>query len=179
MAKQVKSSIFSSIIGFQKSKIILRRITSWNIMFSDVYCDHVYIAVQGTNNQEWIRFVSSMSVWQFMLKEYNKGISNLLLISLHQLSPAGGRLILASDGVWDSVTTSKAARCCRGVQQPEVAAKYVVKVSRHNQGHKLLFQIQFIQLEQLVDKLRLCGVWATSNLSVYPDFCFTFKFQGL
>jgi len=95
-----------------------------------------------------------------------------------KLSPAGGRLILASDGVWDSVTTSKAARCCRGVQQPEVAAKYVVKVSRHNRGHKLLFQIQFTQLGQLVDKLRLCGVWAISNLGYYPDLCFILKFQG-
>lgn len=76
MAKQAKSLIFSSIIGIQKSKIILRRITSWNIMFSDVYFGHVYIAVQGTNNQEWIRFVSSMSVWQFMLKECNEGISD-------------------------------------------------------------------------------------------------------
>lgn len=45
-----------------------------------------------------------------------------------QLSPAGGRLIIASDGVWDAVSTKKAARCCRGVSQPEIAAKYVVKV---------------------------------------------------
>ncbi|XP_024388376.1 probable protein phosphatase 2C 5 isoform X2 [Physcomitrium patens] len=44
-----------------------------------------------------------------------------------KLSPAGGRLIIASDGVWDAVSTKKAARCCRGVSQPEIAAKYVVK----------------------------------------------------
>lgn len=47
---------------------------------------------------------------------------------LLQLAPAGGRLIMASDGVWDAVSTRRAARCCRGVQRPESAAKYVVKV---------------------------------------------------
>lgn len=45
-----------------------------------------------------------------------------------QLTPAGGRLIIASDGVWDAVSSRRAARCCRGIQRPEIAAKYVVKV---------------------------------------------------
>ncbi len=45
-----------------------------------------------------------------------------------QLTPAGGRLIIASDGVWDALSTKRAARCCRGVQRPDIAAKYVVKV---------------------------------------------------
>lgn len=48
--------------------------------------------------------------------------------ALVQLAPAGGRLIIASDGVWDAVSSRRAARCCRGVQRPEIAAKYVVKV---------------------------------------------------
>lgn len=45
-----------------------------------------------------------------------------------QLSSAGGRLIIASDGVWDALNSDKAAKCCRGLLQSEVAAKHIVKV---------------------------------------------------
>jgi len=45
-----------------------------------------------------------------------------------QLSPGGGRLIIASDGVWDALSSEKAAKICRGEKHPEVAAKNVVKV---------------------------------------------------
>lgn len=55
-----------------------------------------------------------------------------------QLTPAGGRLIIASDGVWDAVSTKRAARCCRGVQQPEIAAKYVVRVGVSDLTRSLL-----------------------------------------
>ena len=51
-----------------------------------------------------------------------------ILCVLVQLAHAGGRLIIASDGVWDAMSTKRAAKCCRGVPRPEVAAKYVVKV---------------------------------------------------
>ncbi|XP_024381184.1 probable protein phosphatase 2C 12 [Physcomitrium patens] len=44
-----------------------------------------------------------------------------------KLSPAGGRLILTSDGVWDATCTKRAAKFCRGVHHPETAARYVVK----------------------------------------------------
>lgn len=51
-----------------------------------------------------------------------------------KLSPAGGRLIIASDGVWDAVSTRRAARCCRGVQNPETAARYVLKEAIRSRG---------------------------------------------
>ncbi|XP_024369090.1 probable protein phosphatase 2C 5 [Physcomitrium patens] len=51
-----------------------------------------------------------------------------------KLSPAGGRLIIASDGVWDAISSRKAARCCRGVLQPEIAAKHVVKEAIRARG---------------------------------------------
>ncbi|XP_024393344.1 probable protein phosphatase 2C 5 isoform X1 [Physcomitrium patens] len=44
-----------------------------------------------------------------------------------KLSPGGGRLIIASDGVWDALTSEKAAKVCRGEKHPEVAAKNIVK----------------------------------------------------
>ena len=47
---------------------------------------------------------------------------------LPQLSTGGGRLIIASDGVWDQLTSERAAKVCRGEKNPEVAAKNVVKV---------------------------------------------------
>jgi serine/threonine protein phosphatase PrpC len=45
-----------------------------------------------------------------------------------QLSPGGGRLIIASDGVWDQLTSERAAKVCRGERHPEIAAKNIVKV---------------------------------------------------
>lgn len=44
-----------------------------------------------------------------------------------QLSNAGGRLIIASDGIWDTLSSDMAAKACRGVPA-ELAAKLVVKV---------------------------------------------------
>jgi serine/threonine protein phosphatase PrpC len=44
-----------------------------------------------------------------------------------QLSKAGGRLIIASDGVWDALSCDKAVDCCRGMSA-ELAARQVVKV---------------------------------------------------
>lgn len=44
-----------------------------------------------------------------------------------QLSTAGGRLIIASDGVWDAISFEAAFDCCRGMP-PEAAAVQVVKV---------------------------------------------------
>ena len=44
-----------------------------------------------------------------------------------QLSNAGGRLIIASDGIWDSLSSDVGAQSCRGLPA-ELAAKLVVKV---------------------------------------------------
>jgi len=51
-----------------------------------------------------------------------------------KLSNAGGRLIIASDGVWDALSSEKAAICCRGLQQPELAAKHIVKETLRTRG---------------------------------------------
>lgn len=44
-----------------------------------------------------------------------------------QLSNAGGRLIIASDGIWDALPSECAAQSCRGLPA-DLAAKLVVKV---------------------------------------------------
>jgi serine/threonine protein phosphatase PrpC len=44
-----------------------------------------------------------------------------------QLPNTGGRLIIASDGIWDAVSSDTAAQVCRGLPA-ELAAKLVVKV---------------------------------------------------
>lgn len=49
-----------------------------------------------------------------------------------QLPSQGGRLILASDGVWDAVSNERAAKCCRGLP-PQQAAAQIIKV-RHAPG---------------------------------------------
>lgn len=39
----------------------------------------------------------------------------------------GGRLIIASDGIWDALSSEMAAQSCRGLPA-ELAARQVVKV---------------------------------------------------
>ncbi|GAA0148905.1 protein phosphatase [Lithospermum erythrorhizon] len=52
-----------------------------------------------------------------------------------KLSNAGGRLIIASDGIWDSLSSDMAAQCCRGLPA-ELAAKLVVKEALRSRGLK-------------------------------------------
>jgi len=44
-----------------------------------------------------------------------------------QLSTAGGRLVICSDGVWDALPAEVALDCCRGMSA-ESAAPQIVKV---------------------------------------------------
>ncbi|KQK04501.1 probable protein phosphatase 2C 3 isoform X2 [Brachypodium distachyon] len=52
-----------------------------------------------------------------------------------KLSNAGGRLIIASDGIWDSLSSEVAAKCCRGLPA-ELAAKQIVKEALRTRGLK-------------------------------------------
>lgn len=55
------------------------------------------------------------------------------------MSNAGGRLIIASDGIWDALSSEAAAKSCRGLPA-ELAAKQVVKVSLPL-GYRFLFSL--------------------------------------
>ncbi|XP_024972629.1 probable protein phosphatase 2C 12 [Cynara cardunculus var. scolymus] len=50
-----------------------------------------------------------------------------------KLSSAGGRLIIASDGVWDALSAEAALDCCRGMP-PDAAAAQVVKEAVQPKG---------------------------------------------
>ncbi|GKE28614.1 probable protein phosphatase 2C 15 [Tanacetum coccineum] len=50
-----------------------------------------------------------------------------------KLSDAGGRLIIASDGIWDAVSSDTAAKSCRGLPA-ELAARQGVKEALGGQG---------------------------------------------
>lgn len=52
-----------------------------------------------------------------------------------KLSNAGGRLIIASDGIWDALPSEAAAKSCRGLPA-ELAAKQVVKEALRTRGLK-------------------------------------------
>ncbi|XP_010259435.1 PREDICTED: probable protein phosphatase 2C 5 isoform X2 [Nelumbo nucifera] len=52
-----------------------------------------------------------------------------------KLSNAGGRLIIASDGIWDALSSEMAAKSCRGLPA-ELAAKLVVKEALRSRGLK-------------------------------------------
>lgn len=50
-----------------------------------------------------------------------------------KLSNAGGRLIIASDGIWDALSSEMAAKSCRGLPA-ELAARQVVKEALRSKG---------------------------------------------
>ncbi|XP_057540097.1 probable protein phosphatase 2C 5 [Amaranthus tricolor] len=52
-----------------------------------------------------------------------------------KLSDAGGRLIIASDGIWDALSSDAAAKACRGLPA-DLAAKLVVKEALRSRGLK-------------------------------------------
>ncbi|CAD5192587.1 unnamed protein product [Musa acuminata subsp. malaccensis] len=52
-----------------------------------------------------------------------------------KLSSAGGRLIIASDGIWDALSSELAAKACRGLPA-ELSAKLVVKEALRTSGLK-------------------------------------------
>ncbi|KAF5200140.1 Phosphatase 2c family protein [Thalictrum thalictroides] len=52
-----------------------------------------------------------------------------------KLSNSGGRLIIASDGIWDALSSEMAAKACRGLRA-ELAAKLVVKEALRSRGLK-------------------------------------------
>ncbi|URD78402.1 phosphatase 2C [Musa troglodytarum] len=52
-----------------------------------------------------------------------------------KLLKAGGRLIIASDGIWDALTSDTAANSCRGLPA-ELAARQVVKEALRTRGLK-------------------------------------------
>ncbi|XP_059648457.1 probable protein phosphatase 2C 5 [Cornus florida] len=52
-----------------------------------------------------------------------------------KLSNGGGRLIIASDGIWDALSSDTAAQSCRGLPA-ELAAKLVVKEALRSRGLK-------------------------------------------
>ncbi|KAG8652224.1 probable protein phosphatase 2C 15 isoform X1 [Manihot esculenta] len=52
-----------------------------------------------------------------------------------KLSNAGGRLIIASDGIWDALSSEMAAKSCRGLPA-ELAARQVVKEALRKRGLK-------------------------------------------
>nr|GEU76487.1 probable protein phosphatase 2C 12 [Tanacetum cinerariifolium] len=61
-----------------------------------------------------------------------KQIKSAVICDL-QLSSAGGRLIIASDGVWDALSAEAALECCRGMP-PDAAAGQVVKEAVQPKG---------------------------------------------
>ncbi|KAM7273230.1 hypothetical protein ACFE04_027894 [Oxalis oulophora] len=52
-----------------------------------------------------------------------------------KLSDAGGRLIIASDGIWDTLSSDEAANACRGLPA-DLAATLVVKEALRSRGLK-------------------------------------------
>lgn len=52
-----------------------------------------------------------------------------------KLSSAGGRLVIASDGIWDALSSEMAAKSCRGLPA-ELAARQIVKEALRSRGLK-------------------------------------------
>ncbi|KAK9292695.1 hypothetical protein L1049_020674 [Liquidambar formosana] len=62
-------------------------------------------------------------------------VGRLNVFGGNELSNAGGRLVIASDGIWDALSSDVAAKSCRGLPA-ELAAKLVVKEALRTRGLK-------------------------------------------
>ncbi|CAN1354916.1 Probable protein phosphatase 2C 5 [Linum perenne] len=62
-------------------------------------------------------------------------VGRLNIFGGNALSNAGGRLIIASDGIWDALSSEMAAKSCRGLPA-ELAVKLVVKEALRSRGLK-------------------------------------------
>ncbi|KAG8652225.1 probable protein phosphatase 2C 15 isoform X2 [Manihot esculenta] len=62
-------------------------------------------------------------------------VGRLSIVGGAELSNAGGRLIIASDGIWDALSSEMAAKSCRGLPA-ELAARQVVKEALRKRGLK-------------------------------------------
>ncbi|KAF6169318.1 hypothetical protein GIB67_013748 [Kingdonia uniflora] len=89
------------------------------------------------------RSIGDMDVGEFIVPvPYVKQVKLRVLIwniflSVNQLSNAGGRLIIASDDIWDVISSEMAAKYCRGLPPPaELASKQVVKEALRSRGLK-------------------------------------------
>ncbi|XP_022978968.1 probable protein phosphatase 2C 15 isoform X1 [Cucurbita maxima] len=71
----------------------------------------------------------------FILLGITNSTSLIYLCSFSKLSNAGGRLIIASDGIWDALSSDMAAKSCRGLPA-ELAARQVVKEALRTRGLK-------------------------------------------
>ncbi|KAF8116967.1 hypothetical protein N665_0013s0026 [Sinapis alba] len=72
-------------------------------------------------------------VKRFFLPLYKQNTNNCHMNI--KLSNLGGRLIIASDGIWDALSSEEAAKACRGLPA-ELAARQVVKEALRKRGLK-------------------------------------------
>ncbi|KAI9185993.1 hypothetical protein LWI28_012825 [Acer negundo] len=83
----------------------------------------------GTSRDEWLQALPRALVAGFVktvIEFQQKGTYCKRGFGGNELSNAGGRLVIASDGIWDSLSSDMAAQSCRGLPA-ELAAKLVVK----------------------------------------------------
>ncbi|PWA84175.1 protein phosphatase 2C family protein [Artemisia annua] len=78
-------------------------------------------------------------LWFYFKRERVKAsggeVGRLRILGGAELSDAGGRLIIASDGIWDAVSSDMAAKSCRCLPA-ELAARQVVKEALRTRGLK-------------------------------------------
>ncbi|KAH9795077.1 putative protein phosphatase 2C 3 [Citrus sinensis] len=77
-----------------------------------------------------------------------------------KLSNAVGRLIIASDGIWDALSSEMAAQCCRGLPA-ELAARQVIQPppKKQNKLRALLFRKKSLDsANKLLKKLSAVGI---------------------
>nr|CAD1840070.1 unnamed protein product [Ananas comosus var. bracteatus] len=112
--------------------------------------DHVLSAIpQGISREEWLQALPRALVAGFVKTDIDfqrkgeidrrYGCGEFIVPIPHvkqvKLSSAGGRLIIASDGIWDALSSEMAAKACRGLPA-EIAAKLVVKEALRTSGLK-------------------------------------------
>ncbi|RZS14507.1 hypothetical protein BHM03_00046202 [Ensete ventricosum] len=111
--RPVRASIFHELLSGQTSgtTVTFVIIDGWTITVASVGDSRCILDAQGGG------VISALTVDHRLEENVEEWVS---------LLKAGGRLIIASDGIWDALTSDMAANSCRGLPA-ELAARQVVK----------------------------------------------------
>lgn len=90
-----------------------------------------------------------------------------------KIPPSGGRIIMASDGLWDAVTSEKAAKCSRGLPAT-AAAPALVKESLRLRGLRddiTVMVVDLLPADTLVDDKKASAVpKSPAGKSIFSKF---------
>ncbi|KAF8376909.1 hypothetical protein HHK36_030279 [Tetracentron sinense] len=107
------------------------------IFMKENLLNHVMGAIpRGLGREEWLQALPrALVAGRERVTASGGEVGRLSIVGGVELSNAGGRLIIASDGIWDALSSEMAAKSCHGLPA-ELAARQVVKEALRTRGLK-------------------------------------------